>query len=163
LDGIVWFIENVWKYLSRSSNQFNLWIAGSKAPHKLKRLISKYKGITLYEDIDDMSVLFAKAGVYIAPIFWGAGVKVKICEALSYGLPIILTEHANIGYELINKEEAIIADSAQEMRESIIELFANNDERIRISEWAFKAFKRKHDFRYNLMNFKILLKELGEN
>lgn len=162
VEGIVWFIENVWKYLSKSSSQLNLWIAGSNPPNRLKRLLHKYKRITLYENVDDMNILFSKASIYIAPIFWGAGVKVKICEALSYGLPIILTHHANIGYELINNEEAIITDSAKEMRELIIELLANDDKRVRISKGAFNAFKKRHDFHYNLISFKSLVQDLDK-
>ncbi|TSA24445.1 glycosyltransferase [bacterium] len=161
VDGIVWFIENVWRHLPVSSKQINLSIAGSRAQKKLKKVLHKYKGIKLYEDVEDMSLLFSKAGIYIAPIFWGAGVKVKICEALSYGLPIILTKHANIGYNLMNKEEAIITDSAEEMRQSIIELLENDDKKAKISKSAFEKFDKKHSFHYDLMSFKSLLTDLN--
>lgn len=162
LEGIVWFLKHVWEYLPSPYNQINLWIAGSKAPNQLKRLLRKYEGITLYENIADMSELFSKAGIYIAPIFWGAGVKVKICEALSYGLPIILTNHANIGYDLLDEEEAIITDSPKEMKESIIELIENDDKKIRLSKAAFQVFNKRHNIHNNLMNFKSLITELDK-
>ena len=96
-DGVIWFIENVWSFLQ--SYDFSLVVAGSKPNDKIRNLCSTFTNIKLVSNPQDMSVFFDSSDVYIAPIFSGAGMKVKVAEAMMYGLPILGTDHAFIGYE----------------------------------------------------------------
>lgn len=101
-DGIIWFIENVWNRLCKDIYiDADLIVAGSKPTDELKVLISKNDTISLIDTPKDMAPYLLKADAYIAPIFDGAGMKVKVAEALSFGLPVIGTDHAWIGYETI--------------------------------------------------------------
>lgn len=102
LHGIIWFIENVWNRISKNIHAtVELIVAGSKPADELKALISKNNTISLIDTPKDMTPYLLKADAYIAPIFDGAGMKVKVAEALSFGLPVIGTDHAWIGYETI--------------------------------------------------------------
>jgi polysaccharide biosynthesis protein PslH len=49
--------------------------------------------------VDDLGAVFTGATVFVAPIFSGAGMKVKVAEALMYGCPVIGTSNALRGYE----------------------------------------------------------------
>ena len=46
-----------------------------------------------------MAPYFQNAEFYVAPVFSGAGMKVKVAEALSYGLTVVGSHHALVGYE----------------------------------------------------------------
>lgn len=105
-DGIIWFLENVWKNLNL--NNIHLTVAGNNPSNELKNFINKYRNASLVDSPKEMSYYFNSADCYIAPIFDGAGMKVKVAEALSYGLPIIGTTHAFIGYKTCNY--CLIAD-----------------------------------------------------
>ena len=86
-----------------------------------------------------MEVYFRKADIYIATVFDGAGMKVKVAEALSYGLPVIGTPHSFIGYEEIqcgkyisnSKEEFVknieiaVQRVSEEEQKQIVEEFNN--------------------------------------
>lgn len=48
---------------------------------------------------DEMAEVFNSATVYLAPVSWGSGMKTKVAEALSYGLPVICMPNAAEGYE----------------------------------------------------------------
>lgn len=48
---------------------------------------------------EEMSSTFASATVYLAPVSWGSGMKTKVAEALSYGVPVICMPNAAVGYE----------------------------------------------------------------
>ncbi|MFA7580117.1 glycosyltransferase [Castellaniella sp.] len=50
-------------------------------------------------DIGQMDALFRSAALYVAPVVWGSGMKTKVAEALSYGLPVVALPHACVGYE----------------------------------------------------------------
>lgn len=48
--------------------------------------------------VDDLTDLYCKAAAFVAPIFSGAGMKVKIAESLMHGCPVIGSEFALRGY-----------------------------------------------------------------
>lgn len=100
-DGIIWFIDNVWKEIvnSETMDDSYLIVAGGRPNQELKEKINTSVRVRLVDTPDDMDPYFRNAHAYIAPIFNGAGMKVKIAEALSYGLNVYGTKHAFIGYE----------------------------------------------------------------
>ena len=121
-DGIMWFIDNVWNVLinNNAMDDCYLLVAGGKPNLNLKEKIKVSSKVILVDTPKTMDPYFRNAYAYIAPIFNGAGMKVKDAEALSYGLNVYGTKHAFIGYEhakgthLINTKEefysALISD-----------------------------------------------------
>ncbi|OPX47474.1 glycosyltransferase [Clostridium thermobutyricum] len=101
--GIEWFIKNVWKNIEYDN--FQLIIAGSKPSETIKAYNGK-DNIVVYPNFKSVEEIIPENSVFISPILEGAGMKVKIAEALSMGLPVIATEESLIGYdEAINKGE----------------------------------------------------------
>jgi hypothetical protein len=75
-----------------------------------KKVLVVGKGLEIYRDsyerknveivgfVDDISPYYANAQAVITPIFSGAGMKIKVAEALSYGKTVIGTPFSFIGY-----------------------------------------------------------------
>lgn len=118
-EGIVWFLENVWKKLQKDNNfdkTYKLVVAGGNPNGRIIELCQKLENVELVNTPETMVPYFQYAEFYVAPIFRGAGMKVKVAEAFSYGLDVIGTEHALIGYDLgsafsyeANDEETFIS------------------------------------------------------
>lgn len=139
--GIIWFIENVLEKLTIS---VNLTIAGSNPRESLLERVSSIPNVTLIVSPKDMSNIFLDSDLFIAPVFSGAGMKVKVAEALSYGIPVVGTPHAFIGYidtgliksfecysnddfiEAINSAFYENQDSWLARRQKCLEIFLNN-------------------------------------
>ena len=66
-------------------------VAGKRPTAELKRMIANAERCTLVDSPEDMAPYFRGASLYLAPIFSGAGMKVKVAEALSYGLQVVGT------------------------------------------------------------------------
>ena len=110
-NGVIWFIENI---LTNLSFNVNLIVAGSRPTKSLANKIKKYNNVNLVDTPRDMEEYFINCDMVVAPIFMGAGMKVKIAEAFSYGKPVIGTTHAFIGYEVENRVNSFVADSKEE-------------------------------------------------
>jgi glycosyltransferase involved in cell wall biosynthesis len=95
-DGILWFLRHVWRHISPD---IDLIIAGASPSDKLREATAAFRNVTLADTPGDIGPYFRGARLYVAPIFDGAGMKVKVAEALSYGLPVVGTGHAFIGYD----------------------------------------------------------------
>ncbi len=100
-EGIIWFLDNVWSELKKEKLSYYLVVAGGNPTEELKNKIRNVCDCVLIESPDDMAPYFKGASLYVAPVFSGAGMKVKVAEALSYGLKVIGTKHALIGYDEI--------------------------------------------------------------
>lgn len=100
-EGIQWFIENVWRKVVSSQllPHYSLVVAGRNPGKDLKQLISETDRVQLIDSPAEMAPYFTNADFYVAPVFSGAGMKVKVAEALSYGLAVVGSHHALIGYE----------------------------------------------------------------
>ena len=130
VDGAVWFIENVFSKLNFNAR---LVIAGSNPNEKIKRVVSKFSNIELYDSPDSMAPFFETCDVVIAPVFEGAGMKVKVAEALSYSKIVVGTRHAFIGYDVIDCDNAFIADSEEEFIRALNSIYSFTD-----NQWTEK-------------------------
>ena len=161
-DGIKWMIENV---LPKLDVEYELTIAGRNPTPSLVELCSRNSNIKLVISPVNMSAYFENTDIVLAPIFDGAGMKVKVAEALSYGKPVIGTSHAFVGYKIENGVNSYLADTEDEfidcikkymmlniedktsLRNSVIELFNKHYSlESSILEWRGELDKAKCEF-----------------
>lgn len=95
-EGLDWFIDNV-LYLIPESISFK--VIGGGLSEKIKSKINSIKNIEYLGFVENPYQIIADAKAEIAPLFKGAGVKVKCIEALASGTPIIGTDVAMEGIE----------------------------------------------------------------
>ena len=98
-EGAIWFITHVWESIKTVNQNIQLIIAGARPNETIKKLCNNHDDIFLIDTPESMAPYYSKAEIYVAPVFDGAGMKVKVAEALSWGLPVVATDHALIGYE----------------------------------------------------------------
>lgn len=91
--GIKWFCENVIPLLEPN---IHLWIVGKGMEVLEDKLASDV--IHVVGTVDILAGYYKYADTVIAPIFDGAGMKVKTAEALSYGKCFVGTAESEIGY-----------------------------------------------------------------
>jgi len=86
LEGVSWFLEKVWPHISKE--HFELTIAGKGIENWAKaskplfdvKLIGKYISVTH---------LFESHDLLLIPLFSGAGIRIKVLEAMQFGIPFI--------------------------------------------------------------------------
>ena len=109
-DATVWFLKEVYPAVRSICD---LTVAGFRPNERVKQSCQE-SGVKLVDSPDKMEPYFRETELVLAPIFDGGGMKVKIAEALSYGLPVMTTDHGNIGYNLIDRKNGFIANTAQD-------------------------------------------------
>lgn len=117
--GTEWFLDKVWRHVGKTViEKYNLVIAGAAPNKRIRELANELRNVYIYENPEKIDVYYQKASIYVAPIFYGAGMKVKIAEALSCGLPVITTQHALAGYEAA-KNDIYIGETEEQFLEHL--------------------------------------------
>lgn len=157
-DGVVWFLKNVWNKFSEISKS-TLCIAGSKPNDEIKVLAGQYSNVELVDTPKDMKPYFERTKCYIAPIFSGAGMKVKIAEAMMYGIPILASEHALIGYK--QNEATKMFYTADDLIKSMKQLDeASNIEIENLHRLQRKNFIDNYSIDSSVKNYKELINQI---
>ena len=99
-EGISWYVDNVHEQLINKFPEMNLEIAGSFS-QEISHLSEKPK-IRLHGFVDSSMDFISSHGIFIAPILSGSGVKMKVLEAMSLGVPCVLSKKASEGLNLPN-------------------------------------------------------------
>jgi glycosyltransferase involved in cell wall biosynthesis len=96
LSGLTWYLDQVHAKLKKIFPQYKLIIAGSS---RVADPLAKYRSdsaIEVFYNLANVDFLYTKAQIFINPIFYGAGLKLKTIGAITNGVPVISTA---VGFE----------------------------------------------------------------
>jgi glycosyltransferase involved in cell wall biosynthesis len=115
--GIDWFVRRVWPEVRKRQPTASYHIVGRGLPKPLADKWSAVPGVMLRGFVDNLEDEYAACDFAIAPVFEGAGTKIKVLESLAHGRTCVMTTHAWRGYEqsLHNGDEVFVADEPQQM------------------------------------------------
>jgi glycosyltransferase involved in cell wall biosynthesis len=122
VDGIIWFINEIFPKILKKNNEIELSIIGSNMPEEISKLRSKYINPIGYVSEEKLQEYYSNTRIAIVPLRFGAGVKGKVVEAVAYGVPVVTTE---IGREGITGIAGVvrIADQPKEFAESVMDIY----------------------------------------
>lgn len=94
--GLEWFCTQVWREHNMGEAGWSFGVLGGRgAPLAATRL----PGVEWLGYVADLAPLYRSTRAVIAPIFTGGGTKLKVLEALQYGLPVVAAPHAVEGLD----------------------------------------------------------------
>lgn len=121
LVGILWFLENCWEKLLKIDNNYQLTIIGIWSERNINSILLQHRNVHFSGFVQDLtSALQGK--ILIVPITIGSGIRMKILEAASLGIPFISTTIGAEGIPIIHKKHGLLADSPDDFINAIIEM-----------------------------------------
>lgn len=115
---IIWFVLFVFIRAYRKEPNLNLWILGI-CPRFSLRFISKLiSSVHVVGAVDDPSLAFKKADLCIAPLLFGAGVKIKVIQMLDAGGRVLATP---VGAEGVAENERLMVFSSNEIYKALLQ------------------------------------------
>ncbi|NND68385.1 MAG: glycosyltransferase, partial [Halioglobus sp.] len=120
-EGVIWFIEYVLPLIRKQIPDVHLTIVGSDPTERVLAIADANIAVTGY--VEDVTEIFNSSRVFVSPLLHGAGVKGKIGQSFSYGLPVVTTSIGAEGMYLEDGHNALIADSETEFAAKVIEAY----------------------------------------
>lgn len=125
VDGVLWFFRDIFPIIRQHLPHVRCTVVGSNPTEEIIALNNDQVTVTGY--VRDPREYFVRAKLFIAPLRYGAGIKGKVIEAMSYGLPVVTTSVGAEGLGLLHNKHACIADTADSFALSVVELYKNRD------------------------------------
>jgi len=157
IEGVNWFLKKVWNHNLKKNKSLKLYLAGKNMPDFLKK--QSTKSIIIEGVVENAENYMKKKSVMIVPLFSGSGIRIKILEGMSMGIPIISTKKGAQGIEYINKKNILICKNEFDFVESIQKL--QNDKKLftQISKEGKKLIKTHFSSEVVIKNWKNLIYE----
>lgn len=139
LDGIRFFLTEIWPIVRQNHKQLEISITGNYAPDFIAEF-SEIAGVLWVGFVDDLLGLLW-GSISIVPIRQGSGIRVKILESMALGAAVVATPMAAEGIVAEDKEAILLAHTPKNFSDAIDLLLSNDD-------WYHKIASQAQSFVY---------------
>ncbi|MEO6725253.1 MAG: glycosyltransferase family 4 protein [Blastocatellia bacterium] len=120
LQGYLYFVKHVLPRLRRQSPSFTLRVTGACCQSVLPA-----EGVLLSGFVPDLESVYESARFAICPVFGGTGEQVKVVEAMSYGVPVIVSRAAAESSPVRHGVNGMVANNAEEFADYCAQLWSD--------------------------------------
>ncbi len=157
VEALDWFITEI---LPVVYNDFKaeLVLLGKHMPERYRN--GSTSGLLGKGYVDDINIELNQAAMYIAPLFVGGGIRIKILEAMSAGLPVIASPISSEGIMAKREDGLIICSTKEEWIHEISFLIKNPDVSKELGKSARSFIEKNHTWEFAAKRMKDLIQEL---
>jgi glycosyltransferase involved in cell wall biosynthesis len=141
-DGAVWFLQQVWPRVRQRVPAASFVIAGAAPGPELLAAAAAADGVQVTGEVPSLLPSYARASLFVSPMFVGGGLKFKVAQAMRCGLPVVATTNAAQGIVGHAPPEALwaVTDDPAAMAARIVEAFEAPEQAAatgaRAADWA---------------------------
>jgi len=157
--GVDFFVRQIFPLIREELPEVTLYVVGSNPPDYISALHSS--AIRVIGHVPDLSPFLQGCRVSVVPLTFGAGLKGKMTQSLSEGLPVVSTSVGVEGTELIHGKDVLIADEPAEFAKVLVNLYLDRDEWDTLSRNGLEYAERNYSVRAVRRMLEELLIETG--
>jgi glycosyltransferase involved in cell wall biosynthesis len=146
LDGITYFIEDIWPLIINGNPNISLTLVGGNIPISIKNFAKSDNRIRLTGFVKDIRPYVHKASVFIVPLRIGGGTKLKVLDALANGKAVVTTSIGAEGIDIKHNKHVIIADSPEDFSIAVLRLISNRNLRIKLGRAGREVVLSKYQW-----------------
>lgn len=152
---VIWFLKHVFYRLDES---IEFVIIGGNP----KKEILDYQSdrVKVLGFVDNIEPYFSDCLCMVAPLVLGAGIKIKILEAFSAGVPVLTNQIGIEGIRATNGEDYVFCESPEDYINAISQLRTGMIEHEKLSDNAKKLIDEKYNFSKTTQKFLETVKSI---
>ncbi|HSG29285.1 MAG TPA: glycosyltransferase family 4 protein, partial [Candidatus Krumholzibacterium sp.] len=125
IDALTYLVDEVVPVLLRIRPDIRIRIAGGGVPGDIAARAPGCVEFAGY--VEDLAVELDGASLMVLPLRFAGGVRIRMLEAAAMSLPVVSTSAGVGGMGLEDGKEFLLADTAAEMAEKIVEVLEDGD------------------------------------
>lgn len=127
VDAVLYFLNEIMPLIRLKTHEVKLSVIGSNLPPEIADIAMPMTDVDIIGYVPDTSPYLESAYISIAPLRYGGGMKGKVGEALSHGLPVVTTDFGAEGFGLMPGKDLIIANTPEQFADSILNLIKDHN------------------------------------
>ena len=147
IEGLEWFLKEVWTIFSKQNPEVKFHIAGRNTPKWITNL--DLDNVVVHGEVLDALRFMQKYPIMVVPLFSGSGMRVKILEGLALGRVVVSTTVGKEGIEANHGEQIFVADTAMEFVAVLTECIKDLPLMQTVADNAVTLIKDKYDHKVN--------------
>jgi glycosyltransferase involved in cell wall biosynthesis len=145
LEGLKWFLKNVWAEVLTEIPDIQLHIAGRNASAKTEKCLKGQANVIYHGEVEDAYRFMREHAIMIVPLLSGGGMRIKILEGMALSKTIISTAVGAEGMDYTEGKNILIANTKQEFVSQIVSIAKDKENCLRISRNANLLILEKYD------------------
>jgi glycosyltransferase involved in cell wall biosynthesis len=139
-DAVHHLMRDIFPLVKKSLPAVKLYIVGDNVTPEIAAYAAPDVEVLGY--VPDVEPLFRRCRLMVVPLRYGAGVKGKLGESLSYGLPVVTTTIGAEGFGLTDGLEALIADEPQAFASAVVRSYEQQELWERLAEQGYRHIEK---------------------
>jgi glycosyltransferase involved in cell wall biosynthesis len=147
INGIHWFLESVYPLIKLQVPDVRCTLIGSRPPDSIIQRSNHDRTLTVTGYIEDPQPFLEDASMMIIPLQAGGGMRVKILNALSQGIPMVSTSVGCEGIRVTDEKDILIADEAGDFARACVRMLTDYKLNEEISTEGRRTAEQYYDYR----------------
>ncbi|MBL9142714.1 MAG: glycosyltransferase [Verrucomicrobiaceae bacterium] len=136
IEGVHWFVREVYPQVRAAMPGVRLRIVGRKPGADIRALAQHDPTIEVTGTVEDVRPCLADAAALIVPLLSGGGTRIKILEAMAFGLPVLSTTIGAEGLPFDHDRHLLLADSSADFATQCVHMLRDRSLRDRLAQAA---------------------------
>lgn len=120
VDAATWFVSDILPLVRQGKPDARFVIVGAKPTPEIIALGQRNKDVIVTGTVPDVRPFADTCGVFVVPLRSGSGMRVKILNALSMGLPVVSTTVGAEGINVTHGENILLADTPRAFADAVL-------------------------------------------
>jgi O-antigen biosynthesis protein len=159
VDAMLWFCAEIMPGILTELPATTFHIIGSKMPESVRALAGDR--VVTHGYLENVDHFFESCLLSVAPLRFGAGVKGKVNQSMSFGVPVVSTSIGAEGMHLTHEKNILLADQPLEFAQQVIRLHRDRDLWTALSRNGLRNIEEHFSRAAAKRNLEELLANLG--
>jgi glycosyltransferase involved in cell wall biosynthesis len=147
--GLDWFCAQVWPRVRAKIPDATLTIAGPGLQRGSDGSLIlpdawRQPGVSAAGFVEKLAELYDGTVALIAPILGGSGVRMKLLEAMSAGMPTVTTSDGAAGLDVVDDREMLVADDPAAFADRVVRVLHDPALRARLRDAGYAYLAAHH-------------------
>ncbi len=145
--GITWFLDEIYPLIKQRVPDVRCTLIGARPPTSITERAQSDPSLTVTGYVEDPVPYLADSSMMVVPLQAGGGMRVKILNALSQGIPMVSTTVGCEGIAVAHERDIMIADKPADFAEATARLLTDAELNRRITEQGRRTVVETYDYR----------------
>ena len=161
VDAVLYFARDIFPLVKASIPEAVFQVIGADPTAEILHLAGQDIQVLGY--VPEVRRFFDQARLSVAPIRYGAGVKGKVNQSMSFGVPAVVTHVAAEGMYLVHEQSAMIADDPASFADAVVRLWNSRELWERLSDNGLQCLREHFSVETAAQRIDELLEWAGLN